>query len=111
MNRRSDAIVLAEQQVAEARTAALDEYRAARAKLHRRLSSPLFIGGVLLGAIALGYLALGRGRPKPAVHPESSGVWWRVIRTAQVMVPLLIALDSATKPARRPGSNISGTES
>ena len=111
MNRRSDAIALAEQQVAEARTAALDEYQAARAKLRRRLGSPVVIGGVLLGAIALGYLALGRGRPKRPVPQESPGVWWRVFKTAQVMVPLLIALDSATKPARRSGPDISGKES
>ena len=110
MNKRSDSILLAEQQVAEARTAALDEYQAARAKLRRRLGSPVVIGGVLLGAIALGYLALGRGRPKRPVHAESPGVWWRVVQTAQVLLPLLIALDSATKPARRSGAGISGTD-
>ena len=110
MNRRPDSIVLAERQVAEARAAALDEYLAARAKLRRRLGSPVFIGGVLLGAIALGYLALGRGRPKPPVYPESRSAWWGVARTAQVLLPLLIALDSATKPARRPGADSSGTE-
>jgi len=110
MNKRSDSIALAEQQVAEARTAALDEYRAARAKLRRRLGSPVFIGGVLLGAVALGYLAIGRGRPKRLVYPESRSAWWRVARTAQILLPLLIALDSATRPARRPGADISGTE-
>ena len=109
MNKRSDSIVLAEQQVAEARTAALAEYQAARAKLRRRLGSPVFIGGVLLGAIALGYLALGRGKPKRLVYPESPGTWSRVVKTVQVLLPLLITLDSATKPARRPGANISET--
>ena len=87
------------------------EYRAARAKLHRRLSSPIFIGGVLLGAIALGYLALGRGKPKRLVDPQSPSAWWRVAKTVQVLLPLLVALDSATKPARRRGPNISGTKS
>ena len=109
MNKRSDSIVLAEQQVAEARTAALDEFQAARAKLRRRLGSPVFIGGVLLGAIALGYFAVGRS--KRPVNPESRSAWWRVARTAQVLLPLLIALESATKPVRRPGADISGTES
>jgi len=49
MNKRSDPIVLAERQVAEERTAALAEYQAARVKLRRHISSPIFIGGVLLG--------------------------------------------------------------
>jgi hypothetical protein len=109
MNKRSDSIVLAEQQVAEARTAALAEYQAARAQLRRRMGSPVFIGGVLLGAIALGYLALGRGKPKRLVYPGSPGAWPRVVKTVQVLLPLLMALDSATKAARRPDANISGT--
>jgi len=69
MNRRSDSVVLAEQQVAEARTAAIAEYQAARANLRRRMGSPVFIGGVLIGAI-VGYLALGRGKPKCHVSTE-----------------------------------------
>ena len=111
MNKRSDPIVLAEQQVAEARTAALAEYRTARAKLRRHMGSrsPVFIGGVLLGAIALGYLALGRGKPKRPVHPGSPGAGSRVVKTVQVLLPLLMALNSATKGAHRPRANISGT--
>src|SRR3990172_10910651 len=106
MIRRSDAIVLAERQVTEARMAVFAEYDAARARLRRRTSSPVFIGGVLLGAIALGYLALGRGKPKRLVDPGSPGAWSRAVKTAQVLLPLLIALNSATKPARRPGADI-----
>ena len=77
MNKRCDSIALAEQQVAEARTAVLAEYQAARAKLRHRMGSPVFIGGVLLGAIALGYLALGRGKPKRLADPGSQGAWAR----------------------------------
>jgi len=109
MNKRSDPIVLAEQQVAEARTAALAEYQAARVKLYRHISSPVFIGGVLLGAIALGYLALGRGKPKRLADPGSPGAWARAGKTVQVLLPLLMALNSATKAAHRPRANISGT--
>lgn len=109
MNKRSDSIVLAEQQVAEAWTAALDEYQAARAQLRRRMSSHVFIGGILLGAVALGYFALGRGKPKRLVYPESTGTWSQVVKTVQVLLPLLIALNSATKGAPRRDANISGT--
>jgi hypothetical protein len=108
MNKRSDSIVQAEQQVAEAWTAALDEYQAARAKLRRRMSSPVFIGGVVLGAIALGYLALGRGKPKRPVDPGSPGAWPRAVKTVQVLLPLLMALNSAAQAAPRPRANING---
>jgi hypothetical protein len=107
--KRSDSIVLAEQQVAEARTAALVEYQAARAELRRRMSSLVFMGSVLIGAIALSYLVLGRGKPKPRVYPGSPGAWSQVVKTVQVLLPLLTALNSATKAARRPRANISET--
>jgi hypothetical protein len=107
--KRSDSIVLAEQQVAEARTAALAEYQAARAELRRRTSSFVFMGSVLIGAIALGYLVLGRGKQKRRVDPGSPGAWSQVVKTVQVLLPLLTALNSATKAARRPRANISET--
>jgi len=107
MNKRSDPIVLAEQQVAEARTAALAEYQAARVKLYRHISSPALIGGVLLGAIAVGYLTLSRGKPKRLVYQGSPGAWTRVVKTVQVLLPLLMALNSATKTAHRPRASIS----
>ena len=110
MNTRSDSIALAEQQVAEARTAVLAEYQAARTKLNRRTASPLFIGGVLLGAIALGYFATGRGKPKRPVYLERPGAWSRAVNTVQVLLPLLMALGAVTRPARRPGADIDGAK-
>lgn len=107
--KRSDSIVRAEQQVAEARTAALAEYQAARAELRRRMSSLVFMGSVLIGAIALSYLVLGRGKQKRRVDPGSPGAWSQVVKTVQVLLPLLTALNSATKAARRPRANISET--
>jgi hypothetical protein len=109
MNERPDSIVLAEQQVAEAGTAALAEYQAAKAKLRRRVASPLFIGGVLLGAIALGYLAPARRKPKCSVCPARLGAWSRALNAVQVLLPLMIALSSATKAARRSGADIGRT--
>jgi len=43
------------------------------------------------------------------IYPGSPGAWSRVVRTVQVLLPLLMALNSATKAARRPRANISGT--
>ena len=107
MNKCSDSIVLAEQRVAEARTAVLAEYQVARVKLRRHISSPALIGGVLLGAIAVGYLTLSRGKLKRLVYQGSPGAWTRVVKTVQVLLPLLMALNSATKTAHRPRASIS----
>ena len=107
MNKRGDSIALAEQRVAEARTVALAEFEAARANLRRRMRSPVFIGGVLLGVIALGYFTLGRGKRPACV--ESPGASSRVVKTVHVLLPLWIALGSATKAARKPGAGISRT--
>ena len=106
MNKHSDSIVLAEQQVVEARTAALAEYQVARVKLRRHISSPALIGGVLLGAIAVGYLALSRSKQKRLVYQGSPGAWTRVVKTIQVLM-LLMAHHSATKNAHRPRAGIS----
>lgn len=103
MTRRSDSIVLAEQQLAEARAAVRAEYQALRAKLSRRAGSPAFIGGALLGAVALGYLVTRRGKPGPAVYVQNPGAWSHALNTARVLLPLLLALGSATRSARRPG--------
>ena len=95
-----------------ARTAALEEYQAARANLHRRVGSPMFIGGVQLGATALGYLVLRRGKTRTTgpVEPVRPGLWSQVVTTAQVLLPLLMALNSAIAAARRPRASSSGTE-
>lgn len=105
MNKRLESIVLAEQRVAEAQAAVLAEYQAAQAKLNRRIGSSAVIGGVLLGAVALGYLALGRGKPK---RPGGAGAWSCVVKTVQVLLPLLVALKSVTKPVRRLGAGGGG---
>ncbi len=109
MNRRLDPIALAEQQVAEARTAAFAEYEAARARVRRRVRSPVFIGGVLLGAVALGYVVLARGKRRRRVDPGSEGAWTLAAKTVQVLVPLLMALVSTTRAARRSRAKISGS--
>jgi hypothetical protein len=91
--------VLAEQQVAEARAAAFAEFQAARAQLRRRMGSPVFIGGVLLGAVLLG-LALGRGKPKRLADTGSPGAWSQAVSTVRVLLPFLVALNSAAARPR-----------
>lgn len=47
---------LAEQQVAEAQSALVGEYRRAQARLQHRVEAPALLGAVFLCAIAVGYL-------------------------------------------------------
>lgn len=103
MNRRPETIAMAEQQVAEARTAVVAEYRSLRANLDRRARSPVFIGGVLLGAIALGYCAVRRDKAERPVRARGRQ-WPRALKAAQLLLPLFMALGAATRPARKPGA-------
>lgn len=110
MSRRADdPIALAEQEVAEARAAAVAEYRAARAKVRRVAVSPYVIGGVLLGAAALGYLAFGYARSRRRAEPGSPDGWTLAFKTGQMVVPLLVALTSAFAAARGRRARIKGT--
>ncbi|MFA5914137.1 MAG: hypothetical protein WC830_11335 [Burkholderiales bacterium] len=103
MNERPDTIALAEQRVAEARTAVIADYRSVRANLNRRARSPAVVGGVLLGALALGYVAVRRRKPERAVGPRGAGRWSLALNTLQLLLPLLTVLGARTRTARRPG--------
>ena len=109
MIKHSAPIAMVEREVAEARIAALTEYQATRANLRRRVGSIGFIGGLLFGAVAVGYLALGLDRSKRSVYPKNPGVWSRVGETVQVLLPLLMAFNSAAKAAHRSRAKIGGT--
>jgi hypothetical protein len=104
MSRSSDPIALAEQEVAEARAAAFAEYRAAQAKVRRVALSPYVIGGTLLGAAALGYLAFGYARSRRRAEPGRPDGWTLAFKTGQLVVPLLVALTSAIAAVHGPGS-------
>lgn len=101
MNNHPDSIALAERRVAAARTALVTELHATRTQLRRRVRSPIFIGGVLLGAIALRYFLIGRGRSQPPVHRQGAGAWTLAARTARVLLPLFLALGTAMRDTRQ----------
>jgi hypothetical protein len=110
MSRRADPIALAEQEVVEARAAALAEYRAARARVRRVALSPYVIGGALLGAAALGYLAFGYARSRRRADPGRPDGWTLAFKTGQMVVPLLVALTSAIAALHGPGPGARGAE-
>jgi len=96
MNRHSGAVVMAERQVAEARTVVSSEYWAEREKL-RRMQSAACVGGVLLGVIVFGRLVLGGGRATRSASPAGPGAWTQVLNTVQVLMPLWLAFNSGSK--------------
>lgn len=102
----------AEQDLAESRALLQAEYQAIDAKVRRTASSPLLVGGVLLGAAAIGYLAVGkrdkRDRPAPQ---EKRGAWGQVLQIGQMLLPLLGALKAAqeAKAGRKAISRATGT--
>jgi hypothetical protein len=103
MNESPVSIESAEQEVVEAKAQVRAEYRAVESKVRRSASSPLLVGGVLLGAAAIGYLALGeRDKGVRAASREKRGAWREVLRIAQMLLPLLGAQDGAG--SERPGA-------
>ena len=115
MEKLADSIDLAEKRVAERKAAMLREYDALEAKVRRAASSPKVLGGVLIGTIALAYFVIaGRGKPKRVVVEKGGRVWPQVLRTAQVLLPLVGALKAskaadAAKSAKKKVSKATGT--
>jgi len=68
MERPADSIASAERAVTAHKAIVRAKSDALQAKLRKEASSPKVIGGVLVGAIALGFLLIG-GRSK-------QNVWW-----------------------------------
>lgn len=96
MNESVDSIATAERLVADAKAVMAAEYHTVIAKTRRSASSPLLVGGVLLGAMAIGYLAVGkRGKPDLALTREKRGAWPQLLQIAQILLPLLGALKAA----------------
>lgn len=97
-NDGSPSLVPYEREVEEGRTAAYAQYHVVRNSLRRRLGSPLIIGGVLAAGIAVGYFGHGRRQSRNQIGAGSPGAWSQVLGTAQILIPLGIALHSALRP-------------
>ncbi len=112
INKAQVSIESAEQALAESKALLQAEYQAIEAKVRRSASSPLLVGGVLLGAAAIGYLAVGkreeRARPAPR---EKRGAWGQVLQIGQLVLPLLGALKAAqeAKAGRKAIAHATGT--
>src|SRR5450759_2972000 len=97
----------AELELAEARVAAstasiVAQGQALKLKLRRLVTSPFVIGGLVTGAAAVGYFAVRRSaKPRaPSSRPAVHGNLKSVLKTAQMLLPLLGALGAAAAPKR-----------
>ena len=98
----------AELELAEARVAAstasiVAQGQALKLKLRRLATSPFVIGGVITAAAAIGYFAV-RHRSKPRAQssrPVARGNLVSVLKTVQMLLPLLGALGAATAALKR----------
>ncbi|MEJ7667562.1 MAG: hypothetical protein WKH97_02280 [Casimicrobiaceae bacterium] len=112
MNKSPVSIESAEQELAEAKALLQAEYQAIEAKVRRTASSPFLIGSVLVGAAAIGYLAVGkRDKPDLSHRREKRGAWGQVLQIGQMLVPLLGALKAAqeAKAGRKAIAHATGT--
>jgi hypothetical protein len=113
MENPADSIESAEQDVATRKATVRAQYDVLQAKLREQASSPKVIGGVLAGAIALGYLIMGgRGKQKRVVVTEKkSGTLSTMLDMARTLAPLLGSLHAArqAKSAKKTVAKATGT--
>jgi hypothetical protein len=113
MENPADSIASAEQDVAARKAMVRAQYDVLQAKLRQQASSPKVIGGVLAGAIALGYLVIGgRSKQKRVVVTEKrTGTWSMMLDTARTLAPLLGSLHAArqAKSAKKTVAKATGT--
>lgn len=96
MNKTSDAIELAEKQLADSRRELVAKYHAARDNIKHVVKSPVTISTAVIGATALGYLAYqkyrgSRLRPATARHASPLSGISQLVRVANTLIPLLSA--------------------
>jgi membrane protein len=104
MNDASAALESAETRVAASKAGILAQVDALNFRARRLVTSPYVTGGLVIGAAAAAYFAVRRsGKPRaPSSRPAARGSLTSVLKTAQMLLPLLGALGAATAPKRNP---------
>src|SRR5450830_84599 len=94
----------AEARVAAAKSGIVAQVHALESRVRRLVQSPYVIGALVTGAAAAGYFAVTRSRttPAPSSRPAARGSLTSVLKTAQMLLPLLGALGAAMDPKRNP---------
>lgn len=104
MDDASVALASAEKRVAAAKAGIDAQVDALKSRVRRLAKSPYVIGGLIVGAAAVGYLTVRRSDTPRALsaRPAARGSLASVLKTAQMLLPLLGALGAVTAPKRNP---------
>jgi len=92
----------AETRVAASKADIVAQVHALKSRARRLVKSPYVIGGLIIGAVAMGYFALTR-RLKPRALPSRPAARGRItslLQMAQMLLPLLGVLAAAMAPKR-----------
>ncbi len=102
MTESSAELESAEARVAASKADVVAQVRALNFRSRRLVKSPYVIGGLVIGAAATAYFALRRsGKPRaPSSRLAARGSLTSVLKTAQMLLPLLGELTAATAPKR-----------
>ena len=72
--------------------------QALKSRLRRLVTSPYMVGGLVTAAMAAGYFAVRRNaKPRARSSPGARGDLINVLKTAQMLLPLLVAATAALK--------------
>src|SRR5450830_129521 len=94
---------LAEARVATSTASIVAQGQALKLKVRRLVTSPFVIGGLITAAAAVGYFAVRRSaKPRACSSRRAAhGNLTSVLKTAQMLLPLLGALGAATAALKR----------
>src|SRR5450830_354778 len=103
MNNTPAELELAEARVAASTASIVAQGQALMLKVRRPVTSPFVIGGLITAAAAVAYFAVRRNAKPRACssRPAAHGNLTSVLKTAQMLLPLLGALGAATAALKR----------
>jgi YihY family inner membrane protein len=104
MSNSSASLESAEARVAASTADIRAQVDALKSRVRRLVTSPYVLAGLVVGAVSAGYLVVTRiAKPRaPSSGPAPRGSLTRVLKTAQMLLPLLGALGAAAAPKRIP---------
>jgi len=103
MNNAPADLELAEARVAAATASVVAQGQVLKSKVRRLVTSPFALGGLVAAGAAVGYFAVMRSaRPRSrSSRPAACGNLVSVLKTVQILLPLLGALGAATAAPNR----------
>jgi YihY family inner membrane protein len=103
MNNSSSALESAETRVAASKAGIVAQVHALNFRVRRLVKSPYVIAGLVISAAAAGYFAVTRSVKlrAPSSLPAARGSLTSLLKTAQMLLPLLGALGAAAKAPKR----------